>query len=114
MSRTQTASFANLVCRFGDKFLLLDFADEIVVPAFTDATVKREYASTSYFFLKVRMAEVRYGDDDLLVIYGRLVKDTVLMREQVYVPDAGLVPSRDSMPSALSSFFTLILFSPPA
>ncbi len=111
MPKIPTATFANLVCRFGEKFVLLDLADEIVVPAFTDAALKREYASARYFFLNVQMAEVRYEDEDLLVIYGRLVKDTAVMREQVYVPDTGLVPSSDSMPYALSSFFTLILNS---
>src|SRR5258708_9070500 len=103
MPKIPTATFANLVCRFGEKFVLLDLADEIVVPAFTDAALKREYASARYFFLNVQMAEVRYEDEDLLVIYGRLVKDTAVLRRQVYVPDTGFVPSSHSMPDSLSS-----------
>ncbi|MGA3039596.1 MAG: hypothetical protein ABSF54_02265 [Bryobacteraceae bacterium] len=32
MPNLSTVSFANLICRFGEKYVLLDFAKEIVLP----------------------------------------------------------------------------------
>jgi hypothetical protein len=41
MTRIPTVSFANLICRFGDVYVLLDFASEVVLPAFADPNLKR-------------------------------------------------------------------------
>jgi len=93
--------------------VLQDLADQIVVPAFTDATLRREFGSTRYFFLDVGLAvsadSVSADSTPLRYLYGRLVKDTVLTREQVYSPVTGLTQAPQTLPSAPSSFFTLIL-----
>jgi hypothetical protein len=112
LPKTPTVSFANLICRFGEKFVLLDLANEIVIPAFIDTTLRRKYGATNYFFLEVTIKEIagpKSTDIPLLVVYGRLVKDTVLTSEQVYTPEHGLEPAAESIPSSPSSFFALIL-----
>jgi len=111
MARKAGVSFANLICRFGEKFVLLDYAREIVIPAFTDRTLSRSYGRTHYFFLDVGV-EIRPVDNGAvpaIFVYGRLVKDTVLEREQVYSSEQGLVTAPQTLATAPSSFFTLIL-----
>jgi hypothetical protein len=44
-----------------------------------------------------------------LTIYGRLIKNTVVTRTQIYSEDVGLVADIASMPSAPSAFFALDL-----
>ena len=105
-------SFANLICRFGDRFVLLDFANEVILPAFLDASLERKFGNTVYFFFQVAVAEIPVPNESVqpqLVVHGRLVKDTLLTREQVFVQGQGLIPAEGSMPSAPSSFFALIL-----
>lgn len=104
-------SFANLTCRFGDEFVLIDLAKEVIYPAFFDEDYRREYGPTAYFFRNVGMAaiEVEGLERPQLTIYGRLIKDTVLTRTQVYSPATGLVSDVASMPSAPSAFFALDL-----
>ena len=111
MPRTLTVSFANLTCRFGNKFFLLDLADEIVLPALTDESLIRSFGQTSYFFHKVDFRNISDPETEVpqLVVYGKLVKDTILRSEQRYTSDGRLVPADASIPSAPSSFFVLIL-----
>lgn len=111
MPRTPSIVFANVTCRFGNQYVLLDFAEEIVLPAFTDSSLKRKYSSTSYFFIDVGILNVNVEDieDPQLVIYGRFVKDTLLTRSQTYSPETGLVSDDDSMESAPSAFFAFNL-----
>ena len=110
--KAPAVSFANLICRFGDKFVLLDLAREVVLPAFTDQSLKRRYRDTTYFFFETKISEIPGSDGTnvpLIIVHGKLVKDTVLTREQVFSQDRGLVPAQESMPSAPSSFFVLVL-----
>ena len=112
LSKGPSVSFANVICRFGDKFHLLDLASEVVLPALIDSTLKREYSDTTYFFLKTVLAQIDGAtpqETPLLVVYGRLVKDTVLVSEQIYTPEHGLVTAVESIPSAPSSFFVFVL-----
>jgi hypothetical protein len=51
-------SFANLTCRFGESFVLLDLAKEVIYPAFFDETYRRVYGPTAYFFRDVGMAAI--------------------------------------------------------
>lgn len=104
-------SFANLTCRFGERFVLIDLAKEVIYPAFFDEGYKRVYGPTDYFFRDVRMAAFDVSDLDRpqLTIYGRLIKDTVVTRTQVYSQETGLVHNVASMPSAPSAFFALNL-----
>ena len=111
MARVPSIVFANLTCRFGDKYVLLDLASEIALPAFTDNSLRRNYSNTSYFFLNVGIVEIEIDGitDPQLTIYGRIVKDTVLIRSQIYLAESGLIPDEDSIQSSPSSFFALDL-----
>lgn len=109
MAKGPSVSFANLTCRFGEKFVLLDLAQDIVLPAFLDSELKREYSDTTYFFLGTTLADIETETVPLLIVYGRLVKDTLLTSEQTYTPEHGLVPNVKSISSAPSSFFVLVL-----
>lgn len=42
--KKHSAVFANLICRFNDE-VLLDYAEKIVIPAFTKDTYVRSYGS---------------------------------------------------------------------
>lgn len=95
----------NLTCRFGEKLVLLDLFDEIIHPAFF-GNLTRSYDETKYFFEKVKLFKSEEGD---LVIAGRLIKDTIIEREQIYVKGVGLVDSVQKLESAPSSVFALIL-----
>lgn len=111
MARIPSIVFANLTCRFGQDYFLLDFAREVVIPAFTDPGLRRKFGQTSYFFLNVGIIDVQVEeiDDSQLTVYGRIVKDTVLTRSQIYSPESGLVADEDSISSAPSAFFALDL-----
>ena len=113
MTRTPSVLFANLICRFGERYVLLDLAHEVVLPAFTDTSLKRPYGSTSYFFFGIRLSEFENPDPDarvpLMVLHGQFIKDTVLTRTQVFSAEAGLVSDEESMSSAPSAFFALVL-----
>lgn len=98
----------NLVCRFGDKKVLLDLINEIVLPAFLDTELERSFDKTKYFFYNVSVVML---DDKkgTIGIVGRIIKDTTLEREQIYKKDKGLIQDSGAMQSSPSSLFLLIL-----
>lgn len=102
-------SFANLTCRFGERFVLLDLFEEVVFPALSNSDFERKYADTAYFFKDVKFSvfSIAEAPDPQLVVYGRLIKDTVLKRSQYYSREGGLVESEASLASAPSAFFVL-------
>lgn len=100
----------NLVCRFGNEKVLLDLIDEIVLPAFLDEELVRTYDKTSYFFHQVRIVMLQNNDKETIVgIAGRLIKDTTLLREQIFEEGKGLVKDHGAMRSSPSSMFLLVL-----
>lgn len=103
------ASFANFICKFGDKKVLLDLAEDVVIPAFTDTTLERTYAGTSYFFLDTKVVPITANGEQLVAIGGRFVKNTELSREQIFDKDRGLVRDPRRLRSAPSAVFALIL-----
>ncbi len=111
MAKVSSLSFANLTCRFGDRFVLIDLAREVIYPAFFTRSHRREYGPTAYFFRDIGMDsfEVEGIERPQLTIYGRLIKDTVVKRVQVYSEEGGLVPDVATMESAPSMFFALDL-----
>lgn len=111
MHRTLNLSFANLTCRFGHDFVLIDLAREVIYPAFFHEEYKRAHGPTSYFFRDVGMAtfEADGAERPQLTIYGRIIKDTIVTRTQIYSPGVGLVQDQASMASAPSAFFALDL-----
>jgi hypothetical protein len=108
--RNNNAIFANFTCHFGSKEVLLDYAREIIVPAFTDSTLKRTHGPDTTYV--IRNAEViRFGEaqSPVIAIGGRFIKNTVLRRHQVLDPNHGLIPDQQAMASAPSAWFLLIL-----
>ncbi len=104
------AEFANFICRFGEH-VLLDYAEEIVLPAFLDDALIRSYGRehpTHYHFLDVKLERAPENPETLL-LSGQFVKDTALWREQIFAEGKGLVHDEASMRSAPSAFFVLIL-----
>lgn len=112
MLRQHIAAFANFVCRFGDDKVLLDYAEDIVIPAFVDNSLVRTYGRTHFFFYEAKLVIL---DEDrakpVLGITGRFIKNTQLTREQIFDPRRGLVHDEASMPSAPSAHFVLVLNS---
>ncbi|MEG3663060.1 hypothetical protein [Celeribacter halophilus] len=108
--RQHNASFANFICRFGDK-VLLDYAKRIVIPAFTKDTYVRSYGKrTHYHFYEVELMNLDESDEDpIMVLAGRFVKQTELTRTQVFDDEKGLIRDEASLLSAPSAFFVLIL-----
>ncbi len=105
MLKSQTQiEIGNLVVKFGDQLNLLDLLTEVVRPAFFDATLKRTYSNTSYLFYKPEYFVIAEEP----IIAGRLVKDTVLERQQLLV-DGNLQDATGTLPSSPSSTFVLLL-----
>lgn len=107
MDNTKRVSFANFVCRFGDKHVMLDLAEDVVVPAFLDGG-QRKYGDSRYIIQEASIANFGTSSDVHLVLMGRLIKDTTLKRDQVLV-NGKLVKSKASIESAPSAVFVLIL-----
>lgn len=103
--------FANFICRFGDEKFLLDYAEEIVIPAFTQDTYVRTYGQiTQYHFYNVEFVKLdEVGDVPVFALAGRFVKDTKLTRHQVFEKQRGLVQDEQEIQSSPSVFFVLIL-----
>lgn len=109
MTRKRELEFANLVCKFGDDKNLLDFAEEIVFPAFFDDSRVRRYSDTKYFFLDVTSFSIGRGENEVVCIAGEFVKDTEFTREQLFDRNKGLHPASGSLRTSPSSIFLLVL-----
>lgn len=110
--RQHVAAFANFICRFGDQKVLLDYAKEILLPAFLDKTLIRSYGRTDFFFYETELVNLSdYSDEPIVGIAGRFIMNTRLTREQIFDPDRGLVHDEASIQSAPSAHFVLILNS---
>jgi len=108
--KSLSMEMGNLVCRFGQEKVLLDLADEVVLPSFFDNSLVRSYDKTSFFFHEVNPVILRSDSNDLIIgIAGRFIKDTTLEREQIYEEGKGLVKDSNSMRSSPSAIFLLIL-----
>lgn len=109
--RQNDLGFANFILRFGIEEVMLDYAEEIVIPAFTDTSLIRTYGETQFSFFNVRFSQIDKEKDGLpiLALSGHFVKDTVLRRQQIFRRDRGLVEDEFAIESAPSSFFILIL-----
>ena len=98
---------ANFLCKsvIGD-VELLDIFDAYVFPAMLNQEVmgSKNSETLSYKFIDLKISKI----DNQLLLSGRLVKKLNLKRQQILEGDS-LVQSYDSMESAPSSFFVLIL-----
>ena len=95
--------FANFVCKFGDNNLL-DLAKDIVIPSFF-CKEKRTYGDTRFIFNDVQLINV----NGLGLLAGRIIKDTLLKRDQIYDDEKGIIKNSSSLESAPSAIFVLIL-----
>ncbi|MCC0056728.1 MAG: hypothetical protein H6883_11390 [Rhodobiaceae bacterium] len=109
--RQHNATFANFICRFGDEKVLLDYAEEIVIPAFTRDTFVRSYGKrTNYHFYDVELVGLSADrEHPILALAGRFIKDTELTRHQIFDAKRGLIQDERRMRSSPSAFFVLLL-----
>ena len=98
---------ANLTCRsiLGDKELLDVFVDYFL-PAMQKQEVPGSRNSETLFYKFIDLNVTKIENE--LVLYGRFIKCLNIEREQILDGDK-LIPSFESMDSAPSSFFVLIL-----
>lgn len=108
--RQHDLSFANFVLRFGLEEVMLDYVEDIVLPAFMREANVRTYGETTFRFYNVRLSQVSEEEGNpVLALSGHFVKDTVLRRHQIFRRDRGLLEDEAAIESAPSSFFVLIL-----
>lgn len=110
MSFVKRLEFGNYTLKFGDKKVLLDMFDEIVMPSFLEMKYVRKLGDSSeYFFLDTELIVLDdNAEEPVLGITGRIVKNTKLKRDQIF-KEGELVDDKDEMESAPSSMFLLIL-----
>ncbi|WBA16387.1 hypothetical protein [Salinivibrio proteolyticus] len=106
MKKNYNVEFWNFVCHFGQHKLLDHYVD-LVHPAFVNNHV-RTYGDSRWLFNGVQLIEIDIDNEVLPFIYGRIVKDTILEREQI-LQDGDLVDDSLSMQSSPSSIFILSL-----
>ncbi len=104
--------YANFVCHFGSRELL-DYLNEIVLPAFTSAKAVRTFKDGRYFFDSVELVNLAHEPGTLeLAICGRFVKDMIVRSEQRWDSEIGtLVPEVRKLETAPSAVFVLLLAS---
>lgn len=109
MEFVKKLEFGNYTLKFGDS-VLLDYIDEIVMPSFFEMKYVRKIEDKSdFFFLNTEMVVLDADPENPVIgIQGRIVKDTLLIREQRFEENK-IVPDHHEMESAPSSFFLLIL-----
>ena len=111
MARKLELEVANFICRFGDKYVLNDLLEEIVLPSFF-ADTRRSIKGTDYFFIDQKMLYLDENESiESLALCCRLVKNTTLKRHQIYTPNEGIVSSERTLKSAPSSIAVLLLHS---
>ncbi|WP_419243621.1 hypothetical protein ACN08P_02690 [Photobacterium leiognathi subsp. mandapamensis] len=110
MSFVKRLEFGNYTLKFGEKKVLLDMFDEIVMPSFLEMKYIRKLGDNSeYFFLDTELIILDdNAEEPVLGIAGRMVKNTKLKRDQIF-KEGELVDDKDEMESAPSSTFLLIL-----
>lgn len=110
--RQHHALFANFILRFGQKELI-DYAETILIPALTDDTRIRTYGTrTTYRIYKGRVVRLdKDSSSPTMAIIGQFIKETELVRYQVFKRGEGAIPDEASLPSAPSAFFVLMLNS---
>jgi hypothetical protein len=109
MSKHNEIEFANFICKFGEKKILLDLAEEVIFPAFLTRGMYRSYGDTKYFLYQTEIIELQKSPTPFLGIAGRFIKDTTLEREQIFDEDAGLKKDHQAIRSSPSALFVLIL-----
>ena len=107
--KNQKLELANFVLNFGDDGVLVDQLESVVLPAFF-GDFRKSIKSTHYFLFGVELSKVVTTAGVIHVVAGRLVKDTLLVRERLYDAATGeLIRDEEFLKSSPSSFFAIIL-----
>lgn len=103
--------FGNYTLNFGDKKVLLDLFEEVVMPSFFEMKYIRSLKDKGeYFFLDTRLIILDSSKSEpVLGVTGRIVKNTKLRREQIFRSDGGLIEDKSELETAPSSIFLIIL-----
>ncbi|HHZ4815068.1 TPA: hypothetical protein ACWGK2_000877 [Yersinia enterocolitica] len=112
MEFVKKLEFGNYTLKFGDDLVLMDLIDDIVMPSFHEMNYRRSIREKSeFFFLDTEMIVLDNNPQEPVIgIKGKLVKNTVLTRDQIF-SDNKLVEDYEELETAPSSFFLLILNS---
>ncbi|MBE9176792.1 hypothetical protein IQ225_18375 [Synechocystis salina LEGE 06155] len=109
MPKKGELEFANFILRFGQEHVLIDFVEEIVIPAFNSG-LERAYGETTHFFHDVEILNFGNLENPVLCIVGRYIKNTVVKREQVFDEENNeLIKDNSSLHTSPSAVFILIL-----
>ncbi|GAB7260920.1 hypothetical protein [Dickeya ananatis] len=102
--------FGNYTLKFGNDLVLMDLLDEIVMPSFFEMNYIRSIKDKSdYFFINTEMVVLDDSEEHpVLGIQGRIVKNTVLSRDQI-ISGSEIIEDYDELETAPSSIFLLIL-----
>jgi len=109
MDFVKKLEFGNYTLKFGDD-VLLDYIDEIVMPSFYEMNYVRSIENKSdYFFINTELVVVDENvSPPVLGIQGRIVKNTMLIRDQI-IEGNKIVEDHEELETAPSSFFLLLL-----
>jgi len=100
---------ANFVCKFGEDKVLLDFYEQVVLPAFKTKDF-RKWRNNEYVLHQVKENIIKDGDKEIRIISGRIIKNTTLISRQILI-DGELVQRKKRLKTSPSSFFILYVDS---
>jgi len=103
--------FGNYTLNFGEKKVMLDLFEEVVMPSFHEMKYVRSLKDKGdYFFLDTKLIKLDEVDGEpVLGVSGRIVKNTKLRRDQIFRADGGIIEDRSELETAPSSTFLLVL-----
>jgi len=112
MAFKKRLEFGNFTLTFGSQKVLLDLFEEVVMPSFHEMKYTRQLKGKGeYFFIDTQVLKLGLDDNNspIFGLFGRIIKNTKLSREQIFNRDKGLVADKDELETAPSSVFLLIL-----
>ncbi len=111
MSYVKKLEFGNYTLKFGNKKVLLDLFNEVVMPSFFEMKYIRHLENKGeYFFLDTNLIKLDDNPKNPVIgISGRIVKNTKLRRDQIFRHTEGIIEDKKELETAPSSTFLLIL-----
>jgi hypothetical protein len=113
VARKNEIQIANFICKFGKEKVLLDYVEEIVIPAFKDEQFIRKHGKTRYLFRNIDVLTLDSTNNvPQVAIVGRFIKDGELSREKrLDLEKNRIVDDYKTLQSTTTAFFVLILNS---
>ncbi|MCC3668625.1 hypothetical protein [Terrisporobacter mayombei] len=107
MIKSKNLYMANFNCTFGDEhYPMLDYFEEIVLPAFINK-YKKETSKNTFFFHNVKLVEYSKGQ---FALTGIIVKQTILeVKSLIDEETQSIIKKDDKIPSDPFSYFILFL-----